>query len=207
MQRRNSRGPSSIATATLFVGAVLLCNCALDETSSDGVQLDETSAAAQRRSKCRGWSWRIRNASVPDANAWALRGLRFCTDAGCSAYATGSVFDDGSAPTWGAPESLFDDDYGNFWKSFAGSRVGEGYVGLDLDRPTTVQAIALRPDNVVYGVSDIFVEYFDDHVGAWVTHTTLHDVPLHYGDINSGGPTYPNDVWYVAPLDVCGSGS
>lgn len=145
-------------------------------------------------------AWRIRNAGVSSSNAWALRGLQFCEDANCeSVYSPVEEFDDGGTPSWSSPSFLFDSDTSNLWKSFHGDKVGSAFVGALFDEPASVAAIGIRPDNVVYGISDLYVEYLDENE-EWKTLTTLTNVPKHYGDINSGGPTYPNDVWYVAEL-------
>ncbi len=150
----------------------------------------------------RSTKWRIRNAGKPASNAWALRGLRFCEDAKCEHVASGEVFDDGSAPNWGSAAALFDDDASNFWKAFNGPKAGQAFVGLEFKKPTHVAAIGIRPDNRVYGISEVFVEYLDSNSGKWVTHDLLTNVPKHYSQIQSGGPTYPNNVWYTAILST-----
>jgi hypothetical protein len=170
----------------------------ISEGIQDGTDVSERNGNC--RSQVHAWSWRIRNASAPRANAWALRGLKFCEDASCETPLDGAVIHDGSAPSWGAAENIFDDDASDFWKSFAGRRIGEGYIGLIFDRPVALGGIAIRPDNVVYGVSDIVVEYYNVGEDAWITKSSISGLPLHYGDIDSGGPTYRNGTWHVEAI-------
>lgn len=118
--------------------------------------------------------------------------MRFCKDLACDDWVTGTAFDNGGSPDWGAPESLFDDDYSNFWKSFNGPTVGEAFVGLVLDEAISIKAIAIRPDNVSYGIDQVYVEYLKIESKEWVTYTTLHDVPKQYGDTDT--------PWWIAAL-------
>lgn len=155
-----------------FLSAVIMVGRSVTQATS----VSENAEVPEAR------AWRLRNAVSSNGNAWALRGLRFCPDLallcdGDSAI-SGQPFDDGGSRSWSLPENAFDEDYSNFWKNFNGPRIGESYIGMVYNDTigssfprVSIQSIGIRPDNIVYTVDEIYVEYW---VGAW--NATLDEI-------------------------------
>lgn len=127
-------------------------------------------------------------------------GLRFCEDAACNNVLSGEPFADAGTYDWTDAAFLFDSDPSTKnWKTRFGKVAGKAFAGLSFSELVHVSAIGIQPGNIAYHMEEVFVEYLDIN-GNWVILTELNNIPRSYGEIGSGGPKYPNDVWYTASL-------
>ena len=123
--------------------------------------------------------WRIRNAVPGNTNQWVLREMDFCADTSCAvAENGGTAFDSGMSKSWSLPVNAFDDNTSTLWKTFDSGVAGQSYIGMDYDGEITeISAVYLKTDNVVYSVTDVYVEYYDILADQWVTADTLTGLP------------------------------
>lgn len=142
----------------------------------------------------RSTTWRLRNALGTASGQWVIRELDFCADAQCDHPFSGTAFDDGHSPSWGAPANAFDGAHGTFWKAFD-VEAGSSYIGLEFEVERAVRGVRITLDNVVYLPAAYVVEYYDDDAGDWVT---VDYIEVTGSDTSYQTPVPSRDSWPTA---------